>query len=232
MRKSTIITLSTVATVLVTSVSFALYSVSKNGKWPASWPKELEPLRTQSRTLKHHVGNIHEIHFTRQEQFESAWPHILKVKSREAPLTLLRSPYTRLGTPIKAGVRILCPSTGELVTFGGVNRRYPPGAEAAIPDKHFLKVGPPWPDYIKSESGTLPEYVAIENVKWKPCDSKEFKGLKGTKAWSMTRARIEIELIVDGDIVDLNRIPLPANTPIIDKRFKERHNKADAGDGQ
>ena len=31
-----------------------------------------------------------------------------------------------------------------------------------------------------------------------------------------------IELIVDGDIVDLNRILLPADTPIIDKRFEER----------
>jgi hypothetical protein len=29
-------------------------------------------------------------------------------------------------------------------------------------------------------------------------------------------------LIVDGDIVDLNRIPLPPDTPIIDERFKER----------
>jgi hypothetical protein len=29
-----------------------------------------------------------------------------------------------------------------------------------------------------------------------------------------------IELVVDGDIVDLNRIPLPADTPIIDERFK------------
>jgi hypothetical protein len=30
-----------------------------------------------------------------------------------------------------------------------------------------------------------------------------------------------IELIVDGNIVDLNRIPLPADTPIIDERFEE-----------
>ena len=30
---------------------------------------------------------------------------------------------------------------------------------------------------------------------------------------------IEIELIVDGDIADLNRIRLPADTSIIDKRF-------------
>jgi hypothetical protein len=30
-----------------------------------------------------------------------------------------------------------------------------------------------------------------------------------------------IELVVDGEIVDLNRIPLPADTPIIDERFEE-----------
>ncbi len=29
-----------------------------------------------------------------------------------------------------------------------------------------------------------------------------------------------IELVVDGEIVDLNRIPLPADTPIVDERFK------------
>jgi hypothetical protein len=35
--------------------------------------------------------------------------------------------------------------------------------------------------------------------------------------------RYQIMLVVDGNIVDLNRIPLPADTPIIDERFKDRH---------
>jgi hypothetical protein len=30
----------------------------------------------------------------------------------------------------------------------------------------------------------------------------------------------------DGDIVDLNRIPLPADTPIIDERFKDELNNS------
>jgi hypothetical protein len=34
-----------------------------------------------------------------------------------------------------------------------------------------------------------------------------------------------IELVVDGNIIDLNRIPLPADTPIIDERFNEGKNK-------
>jgi hypothetical protein len=35
--------------------------------------------------------------------------------------------------------------------------------------------------------------------------------------WERT---IYIELIVDGEIVDLNRFMLPPDTPIIDERFK------------
>ena len=30
-----------------------------------------------------------------------------------------------------------------------------------------------------------------------------------------------IELVVDGNIVDLNRVPLPADSPIIDERFAD-----------
>src|SRR5262245_15743782 len=36
---------------------------------------------------------------------------------------------------------------------------------------------------------------------------------------------IYIELIVDGQIVDLNRIQLPPDTPIIDERFKDEKTK-------
>ena len=36
---------------------------------------------------------------------------------------------------------------------------------------------------------------------------------------------ITIELIVDGKVIDLNRIPLPPDTPIIDERFKDKRSK-------
>ena len=35
----------------------------------------------------------------------------------------------------------------------------------------------------------------------------------------MYRARIDLELVVDGKIIDLNRIQIPSDAPIIDKRF-------------
>jgi len=81
-----------------------------------------------------------------------------------------------------------------------------------------LRTGPPWPDSILSENGLLPEYVSAEKVdgkmKWVPVERGE------NPAGFLYRARIEIELITDGDVIDLNRIPLPPDTSIIDKRFE------------
>jgi hypothetical protein len=48
-------------------------------------------------------------------------------------------------------------------------------------------------------------------------DGKDAKG-----NWEQT---IYIELIVDGEIIELNRIQLPPDTPIIDERFKELKSK-------
>jgi hypothetical protein len=204
-----------------------MYEVADRGMWPDSWPKQLEGLRTQARTLRHSQHILYEIPFTQRAEFESAWPHILTVKSTQAPLVLLSSPDNWLGNSIAAGVRIRCPRTGLLVNFQGAN--YPPGSESAIPGGKFLKVGPPWPDDLKSPSGALPEYVLIDNGKWRAFERKDFGG---PNERTIRRARIEIDLIVDGNIVDLNRIPLPADTPIIDKRFQGGDKKAASGGGK
>src|SRR5205823_8202839 len=84
--------------------AYALYSVSFEGTWPKSWPKELEPLRKQSRTLEGPMApNLHyAIRFAKREEFESAWPHILKVKSKGAPVFLVRGPNFFLGENTKA----------------------------------------------------------------------------------------------------------------------------------
>jgi len=134
--------------------AYALYTVSFKGEWPESWPKELEPLRKHSSTL---VGPVVEyrhyaIPFTKREEFESAWPHLLKVNSKGAALRLVCAPNFFLGEHAKAGVVVHSPPLGQ----------------------------------------------------------------EGTTY---------LELVVDGDIVDLNRIPLPADTPIVDERFKDGKNK-------
>jgi hypothetical protein len=158
---------------------YALYSVSNEGQWPKSWPKELEPLRKQSRTL---VGPMapqphYEIPFTKREDFESAWPHILKVKSKGAPVILLRGPDSRLGTKINAGVRIHCPP--------------PQRGDRAMPEAP----------------------------------------LNTTNVWERWMYTTFIDLIVDGEVVDLNRIPLPAETPIIDERSKDGQTKSPGRSG-
>jgi hypothetical protein len=172
--KRTTAFLAVIAFCAVCSTVYALYSVTDKGTWPESWPKELEPLRKQSRTFNGPVAPQHkhyEIPFTKREDFESAWPHLLKVKSKGAPVFLVRGPSRLGGT--KAGVWIHCPP----VLAG--NQVMP---EAPLP-------GDP------NDSGR----------------------------WLYTTC---IELVVDGNIVDLNRIPLPQETPIIDKRFEDGPNKS------
>ncbi len=160
--------------------AYALYSVSGKGEWPKTWPKELEPLRAQSRTL---VGPMaphrhYAIPFTNRAEFESAWPHILKAKSKGAPVLLVRGPNFFLGDNVKAGVVVHCPPHGQADN--------PATPEAPIP--------------------------GATNVR---------------ERWLYTSY---IELVFDGNIVDLNRIPLPADTPMIDERFKDetkvQHNRS------
>jgi hypothetical protein len=159
----------------VGSAVYALYEVSDHGTWPKSWPKELESLRNQARTL---VGpeapfEHYQVPFTKREEFESAWPHLLKVKSKGAPIILVRGPKTDFMEIKPAGVLIHSP---------------PPG---------------------QTENPATPEapIAGVTNVRVR---------------WMYTTF---IELVVDGSIVDLNRIPLPADTPIIDERFKDEKAK-------
>src|SRR4051812_27016556 len=92
------------------------YSVRDTGAWPASWPKELDPLRKQARTLEGPmVLNQHfAIHFPSREQFEAAWPHLQKVRTQGVPIKPSRGRNFSLGDqPKPAGVVIHAPPAGE-----------------------------------------------------------------------------------------------------------------------
>lgn len=160
-----------IAVCAVCSTATAIWGVSDTGAWPETWPKELEPLRKQSSTIRGSALDlvIHRIPFAQRDQFEAAWPELLKVKTKGAPVILIRSPgsHWHFGET-KAGVLIHCPP-------GGVE---PPEPAGPVPGQ----------------------------------DSVMLRWLHTTY----------IELVVDGDIVDLNRIELPADTPIIDERFKAK----------
>jgi len=146
---------------------FAAGETFDTGRWPESWPRELEPLRKQSKTMVGGVAMLsrHEIRFSSREQFEAAWPHLLRIKSSGAPIVLFRGPSKQSGCE----VRIHCPPLGSAKTHAPVKP-------------------------IVSAKDT--------RTRW----------LHATY----------IELYVDGRIVDLNRIELPSETPVVDKRFSKR----------
>ena len=156
-----------IAVGLLATTASALWSVSNMGTWPKTWPGHMEPLRKQARSLRGSLADLtaYEIPFTSQKDFEAAWPHLLQVKSKGAPVVLLRGPNAKLGLSIPAGVCIHCP----------------PGH----PEKNAMPAAP----------------IAVANTR---------------ERWLYTTY---IELIVDGHVVDLNRIALPADTPILDERF-------------
>jgi hypothetical protein len=159
-----------VAVGVVGATAYADYAASDTGTWPKSWPVELEPLRKQSRTLEGPlVLNLHyAIPFATREEFEAAWPHIVKVKRKGAPLYLKRGPNFFLGQNNMAGVVVHCPPRDQTDD---------PGQEQG------------------------------------PVSGRPDAGARPGNAYSL-------ELVVDGKTVDLNRIALPAVTPIIDDRFK------------
>ena len=199
----------TVIVILCAATSLAVMTVGEYGTWPDTWPEELEACRKQAKTYEFMSGtnkNVYEIPFGDREDFEKAWPYIVSLKSKGAPLILEKGPSKYKSFKLTVGVRILSPPTDGLYRSA---------------DGKHVSPGPPWPDSIKSASGELPEYVKVKAGKWVPADEDLTKGL-------LVRARQDIMLVCDGDIVDLNRIPLPANTPIIDRRFKDRLESADA----
>lgn len=167
-------TLMAAVALIVAGSAHADYTVESRGTWPESWPKELEPLRDRSRTLEGPLApHLHyAIPFTKREEFEAAWPHLLKVKSPGAPIVLRRGPSFWLDAPTNAGVCVHMP---------------PAGAENRDPNQDAERIG----KQVKRDL-VLTTYI---------------------------------ELIVDGDVVDLNRIQLPPDTPIIDERFKEKKAK-------
>lgn len=152
--------------------AWADYGVIDRGTWPENWPKELELLRAQARTLDGPLApQLHfAIHFQNREQFEAAWPQLLKLKGADAPLVLKRGPDFFLGEEHAAGVVVHSPLPRDA--------------------KQLEK----------------PASTAAKDA-----------GADGGADFNYT-----LVLVVDGDIVDLNRIPLPADTLIVDERFKEK----------
>ena len=88
--------LAAIACCAVCSTVNSDYSVEDRGAWPETWPKELDGVRKHARTLEGPlIPFLHyQIPFTKREEFEAAWPYLLKVKTKGAPIILVRGPNT------------------------------------------------------------------------------------------------------------------------------------------
>ncbi len=182
---------------LLSLASFGAMTVLQEGTWPDTWPKELEPYRPRALTLGLHAGHqedIYVIPFQNREEFEAAWPHLLKVRSPKSPVTLERSPWKFVDNWVAAGVRVLHPRITHTPNF----------------------TTPNWPKDIEMQSGEFPEYVVQHLGKWVP-PTGDF--LRDGFAY---RARVDIVLVVDDNIVNLARITLPEDAKVIDKRKEEK----------
>ncbi len=203
MRSGKFIRIGLVVIFVTASISFASVIIWREGKWPGPWPKQLKPYRQQTTTIDV-SGDIEEtvfeISFEKRDEFEKAWPEILKLKSEGAPLILEKGPseYKAGSAIIEKGIRILWLSTQKIIMDDGTELRDNP-AEFA---------------FVRTSTGELPEYVIEKDGEWIPYTGQDQPGPRH-------RTRVDIVLITDANIVDLNRIPLPAETSIIDKRFTE-----------
>lgn len=196
---------------MFTAVALVTLAISSAGmRWsgpfqslPKGWPQELVPYLEQGRVSGGFGEMVHEIPFSSRDEFEKIWPTILTLKSPGAPLVLYR-PVQKTdrvgmyGYADRPSVRILGPIYGPVI-IKGVKELY---------------AGPPWPDSIRNKDGTLPEYVVGTVDGWVAADKAAWGGVRD-------RARVDIEMVVDGTVIDLNRIPLPPDTPIIDRRWSK-----------
>jgi hypothetical protein len=200
--------------IIASPAAFAAWSEVETGMWPKSWPKELEPLRQNARTIETATlihENIYEIHFKDRDTFERSWPILVGLKSKNGLLTLFK-----VASSLPNQVAII---SNEVPAVRIYASQAPGGISGGLP------FGPPWPSSALLPDGNLPEYVKMGEVQgkktWVPAKIEKEKIV-----WLM-RARVDVELVIDGKIIDLNRIRIPSDTPIIDKRWPAEESKSE-----
>ncbi len=181
--------------------SSAIVVITNHGDWPESWPAALDPLRTAARTIEVGTGIqevIYEIPFKERAVFERSWPLLAGLGSKGGTLTL----YPADGSEPERYRTILIKDRAAVRVFWPVNG----GSDS-------LKCGPPWPESILSKDGVLPEYVMSHG------SGSELTWISaGMGAGFRFRARVDLELVVDGSIVELSRIQIPDSLRLIDRR--------------
>ncbi|MDB5327288.1 MAG: hypothetical protein JWM57_2857 [Phycisphaerales bacterium] len=211
MNRRTLLASSLGATLLFTAIANALLLEDSIGRWHGAWPKEIEPLRSQARTL--HVASgtqvdIYEITFKDRAQFEKLWPVLLSVKTPAAPLRLYNVGAVVRGTGLN---QLESNATPRVRIYAPSYRAYSTNSDGTR-----FQAFAPWPKALYGLHGELPEFVIAE----KDGDAQRWTAISAEKEslGFHYRARVDIDLVIDGQDIDLNRIVLPKNTPIDDHR--------------
>ncbi|MDM8004712.1 MAG: hypothetical protein QUV05_00970 [Phycisphaerae bacterium] len=204
-------------------VSFAVIFFEDRGAWSSDWSKELEPCRARASTISEQPiggGEVYTIPFADRGDFEKIWPVLVTLKSKGAPL-ILRSGGVE--------VRRRCPVFSDVsLDLSGVKKD-----DSAEPDDWISAVR------LRTVAKESKEYCAGWPVGTYPgvkiyapstsCYAKGSSAYAGAEAQdhsTMGRSTTVIELFVgDGKVIDLNRIRLPAETPIVDNRVFESEQK-------
>jgi hypothetical protein len=88
-----------------------------------------------------------------------------------------------------------------------------------------FRAGPPWPSDIISPKGELPEYVVAQEengeLRWVAADPEKDRKENVMRASFYSRARVDIELVIDGHIIDWSTISPPVDTPLRDRRLEK-----------
>ena len=179
------------------------------GRWPKDWPEKLEPYREHSLTANFSVAAnevmFYQIPFFDREEFEKLWPALLSLKSKGAPITLVRvSPDTGLFG--KTGDEDWSNARPCVRVIG------PPGSASRWREVEILRHEPPKRPELWSENGELPKYVHLEEI-------------DGTERWVAGKGEslyqscwIELQILVDGEIIDADRLDIPEDVTVIDRR--------------
>lgn len=190
------------ACVLVSAgISLGGATIHDRGDWSADWPREFESLRERSTTYRVMAGNkedVYEIPFDDRDEFERLWPFFLELADPGGKLTLYSvRPHSRRSVfrTSRPAVIISVPPDGVAIKPAGSDEYIHPQRED-----------------LYDQDGHLPEYVVWDGEQW-----VGVKSLRNLRPFAY-RARVDLALVVDGGVIDLNRIPLPDDTTIIDRR--------------
>lgn len=178
--------------------SHALILTWDRGEWSPDWPKELESLRQRATSESDSPiggGIFYTIPFREREEFEKVWPTVLGLKSKGTALVLKSGPVQISHLPTFI-LEDISPATSQGTTTDGDTPISLRVRESESEVQHLWPAGGYAGIRIHAPQSSM--FPRNDPRRGDPqCDGRV--------------STIEIELFVDGKIIDLNRIHLPAD---------------------